>query len=110
MNKKNKHLDKRRHVLVSTKKIKPLLVDRLTYAAAIVEPIVTVPQVVVIFRDQTAAGISLFSWAGYQAMTLIWIWYAIVHKDKLILMYQSLFFIVQTAVIVGGIIYGAHWL
>jgi uncharacterized protein with PQ loop repeat len=110
MKKLNKHLGKRRHVLISARKAKPLLVDRLTYAAAIIEPIITIPQVIVIFRDQTAAGVSLFSWVGYQLMTLVWIWYAIVHKDRLILIYQGLFFIVQTAVIIGGIIYGAQWL
>lgn len=111
MTKIHRHLHKKkRSVLISTKKAKPLIVDRLTYIAAIVEPVITIPQALVIFRDQTAAGISLLSWVGYEVLTAVWLWYAIVHKERLILVYQGLFFIVQAAVIVGGIMYGARWM
>lgn len=104
----NKHVKKRR-VLITKKKAKPLVVDRLTYMAAIIEPVITIPQAHQIFRDKTAAGISLFSWVGYEILTLIWIWYALVHKERMILVYQGLFFVVQLAVIIGGVIYGAKW-
>ena len=100
----------RRHrTLVVKKQKKPILVDRLTYVAAIVEPIITIPQATVIFKEKTAAGISLGSWIGFQILTAVWIWYALVHKDWLILTYQGLFFVVQAAVIIGAIIYGANW-
>jgi len=85
------------------------LVDRLTYFAAILEPVITIPQVVVIFKSKTAAGVSLSSWIGYEILTAIWLWYAIVHKDRLILLYQGLFFIVQALVIIGALMYGANW-
>lgn len=104
-----KHTTHKKHTLIAKKQKKPLLVDRLTYAAAIIEPVITIPQVIVIFRDQTAAGISLSSWIGYEILTSIWIWYAIVHKQRLILVYQGLFFIIQAAVIIGAVMYGASW-
>ncbi len=100
---------KKRRVLIASKKTKPLLVDRLTYIAAVVEPVITIPQALIIFREQTAAGVSLSSWIGYEILTVIWLWYAIVHKERLILVYQGLFFIVQAVVIVGAIMYGASW-
>lgn len=99
----------KKHALIVKKHKKPLLVDRLTYAAAIIEPVITIPQALVIFRDQTAAGVSLSSWVGYEILTAIWIWYALVHKQRLILVYQGLFFIIQAVVIVGGFMYGASW-
>ena len=102
----HKHL-KRHRVLTAQKKYKPLFVDRATYIAAVIEPIITIPQVMIIFRTKTAAGVSLVSWIGYEILTAVWVWYGIVHKDKLILLYQGLFLIVQGAVIVGAIIYGA---
>ncbi len=105
---KHKHVKKRR-TLIAAKKTNPLLVDRLTYIAAVVEPIITIPQAVIIFRDRTAAGISLSSWVGFEILTAIWIWYALVHKERLILVYQGLFFIVQAFVIAGAVIYGASW-
>lgn len=110
MTKLKQHLHKKkRSVLIASKKTKPLFVDRLTYLAAIIEPVITIPQALIIFRDQTAAGISLLSWVGYEVLTAVWIWYAVVHKEKLILLYQGLFFIIQAIVIAGGVIYGARW-
>ena len=108
--KKAHHRKHTHHKTIIAKRQKnPLVVDRLTYAAAIIEPIITVPQAAIIFREQTAAGISLGSWVGFQILTAIWIWYAIVHRERLILVYQGLFFIVQGAVIIGAILYGASW-
>ena|ERR1019366_6226526 len=88
---------------------KPKLVDKATYVVAILEPLVTLPQVVTIFTNKTAAGVSLTTWVGYELLTLVWIWYALAHKDRLILLYQGLFLIIQTGVIIGGLMYGARW-
>lgn len=110
MTKLHRHLhQKKRRVLIASKKARPLLVDRLTYLAAVIEPAIAVPQALVIFRNRTAAGISLLSWVGFEVLTAVWLWYAIVHKERLILVYQGLFFIVQAMVIAGGLLYGAHW-
>lgn len=109
MSRLHRHQSVKKHTLVVEKARKPLLVDRLTFAAAIIEPLVTIPQVYVIFRNHTAAGVSLSTWLGYELLTIIWLWYAVVHKEKMILVYQGLFMIVQTLVIIGGLIYGAPW-
>jgi len=76
---------------------------------AILEPIITLPQVFTIFLNKTAAGVSLLTWVGYEILTVVWLWYAVVHKDKLIFLYQGLYFLVQTGVIAGGLMYGAKW-
>jgi uncharacterized protein with PQ loop repeat len=85
------------------------LVDRATYVVAIIEPIITIPQAADIFIHHTAAGISLTSWIGYEILTVVWIWYAYVHRNKLIMIYNLLYFVVQTVIIFGGIMYGARW-
>lgn len=84
-------------------------VDRATYVVAIVEPIITIPQATTIFVHHTAAGISLTSWFGYEILTVVWIWYAHVHKNRLIMIYNLMYFVIQTVIIFGGIIYGAKW-
>ncbi len=109
MSRLHRHQSVKKRTLVVKKTKKPLLVDRLTFVAAIVEPLVTLPQAYVIFRDQTAAGVSLSTWLGYELLTIVWLWYGITHKEKMILIYQGLFMVVQTIVIVGGIIYHAPW-
>ncbi len=85
------------------------LVDKLTLAAAIIEPLATVPQAVTIFIHHTAAGVSLSTWCAYEIMTIIWLWYGFAHKEKMILVYQGGFFIAQTAIIIGALVYGPHW-
>ena len=100
---------KKHKVLVVKKQKNTKLVDRLTYMVAIIEPVITIPQVYIIFHDRTAEGIALSSWVGYQLFTLIWLWYGIVHKEKVIIFYQICWFILQTAIIIGGLIYGAKW-
>lgn len=94
---------------VTKKAKKHALVDRATYIAAIVEPIITIPQAADIFVHHTAAGISLSSWIGYELLTVVWVWYAIAHKDRLILIYNAMYFVVQTVIIIGGFMYGARW-
>ncbi|HVU59685.1 MAG TPA: hypothetical protein VHC98_02505 [Candidatus Saccharimonadales bacterium] len=110
MTRYHRHLhSKKRRVLIVAKKVRPKLVDRLTFVVAVLEPLVTVPQAVVIFQHRSAADVSLATWIGYETLTLVWLWYGIVHKERIILLYQGLFFVVQSAVIIGGIVYGAHW-
>ncbi len=109
MSRLHRHNAAKKRTLTVNKVKKPLLIDRLTFVAAVVEPLVTIPQAYVIFRDHTAAGVSLSTWLGYEILTVVWLWYAIVHREKMILVYQGLFMIIQTVVIIGGLLYGAPW-
>ena len=81
-------------------------VDKFVYVAAIVEPFITLPQVIEIFQSKTAEGVSISSWIGFEILTVIWLWYAIVHRERIIFIYQGLFFIFQAAVIIGAFMYG----
>lgn len=100
---------KKQKTLVVRKKINPELVDRLTYAAAIIEPIITLPQAIQIFRTGNAEGVSILSWLGYELLQIIWLWYGVVHKDRVIILYSILYAFVQAAVIIGAILYGGKW-
>ena len=81
----------------------------LTLSVAIIEPPVTLPQVATIVIHHTAAGVSLSTWTGYDLVTVIWLFYAYFHRINVILIESSLFMLVQTAVIVVGLLYGAQW-
>lgn len=87
-----------------------LFVDKIIFAAAIIEPIFTLPQAYIIFKNRNAADVSLVTWFGFNILTVIWLWYAIVHRDKVVLVYQGLFFVFNTLVIVGGLLYGGQWM
>ena len=97
---------KARKTLIVKKVVKPKLVDRLVYVAAIVEPLFSLPQAILVFRDRSAESISILSWIGFEVMTLVWLWYGYVHKEKTILVYQGLFFIIDGSILVGAVMYG----
>ncbi len=84
-------------------------VDRLTYVAAVVEPFFLYPQALQIFRHGDASGISIPSWIAIDFFTATWIWYALVHKQRMIFIYQALFFIANSLILVGAIMYGGKW-
>jgi uncharacterized protein with PQ loop repeat len=110
MTRYHRHKQQKHHTLVVKETQKNTRwIDRATFAAAIIEPLVTIPQAYDIFRSHTAAGVSMSTWLGYEVLTVIWLWYAIVHKERMILVYQGLFMIIQTVVIIGGLMYHAPW-
>lgn len=77
--------------------------------AAVAEPIFVTPQVYQIFRYHTAAGVSILSWVGSAVLTLVWLWYGVVHRDRMIILYQSLWTVGNILVIIGALIYGGRW-
>ena len=89
---------------------KSYFVNKIILAPAIIEPLFTLPQAYIIFKNQDASDISLTTWIGFNILTLVWIWYSIVNKEKIVLIYQGLYFILNTIIIIGALIYGGTWL
>jgi len=85
------------------------LVDKLTTFVAIAGPLLTAPQVYTIYAEHSAATVSMSTWIGFNIASIIWTWYGYVHRDWLIVTYQGIFVLLQTALIIGGLIYGGHW-
>jgi uncharacterized protein with PQ loop repeat len=86
------------------------VIDRLIYAVAIIEPLFSLPQAYQIYHDKAAANVSILSWAGFEAMTLIWVWYGLVTRDTKVLLYQGLFFVIDGSVLLGAIHFQTHLL
>ena len=106
----HRHKHQKTHkALVLKKATKPKIIDRIIYFAAIVEPLFSLPQSYQIFHDKAAANVSIAAWVGFEVMALIWLWYGIVHRDRMILIYQGLFFVIDGSVVVGAFVYGAKW-
>ncbi len=84
-------------------------IDKIIIIAAVVEPLLFAPQAYQIFRYQDASGISISAWVAVEIMTTLWLWYGYVHREKMIILYQGLFFIVNLLVIIGALKYGGRW-
>ena len=85
------------------------IINKVIFAAAIIEPLFTLPQAFTIFENQDATNISLTTWIGFNLLTAVWIWYSIINKEKVLLIYQGLYFIFNTLVIIGALMYGGVW-
>ncbi len=79
--------------------------DYLVYFCAIAGPVMTIPQIYLIWVNKNASGVSITSWLAYTLLTFVWIYYGIVHKDKPILITNILWLIVNGLVTLGAIIY-----
>ncbi len=82
------------------------VLDRIVFAAGIVGPVMTLPQLQTIYIAHQAAGVSVLSWGAFALLDVPWIVYGIVHRDRTITMTYVLWLIINTAVAVGAIMYG----
>ena len=103
----HRHLAKK-HRAIQVKK-SARWVDRATYLVAIIEPIITIPQVYAIWSTRNASGVSILSWSGYWLFGIIWLYYGIIHRDKAIITYNVLYLITEALILAGALLYGGHW-
>jgi len=83
---------------------KLFLIDSLAYVSAIIGPFMTLPQLYGIWVQKNVAGVSVISWSGFAFFNMIFIIYGIMNKEKLIIMNNSIWFIVQVFVVIGILI------
>jgi len=82
------------------------LLDSIVLFFGIVGPLANVFQAFKIFTEQTAAGLSLFAWSFFVLVNLVWIVYAIVHKERLILISYIMWLLTNLLVVIGILMYG----
>ncbi|MCA9335222.1 hypothetical protein KC953_03705 [Candidatus Saccharibacteria bacterium] len=78
---------------------------RMTLVAAVLQPLMTVPQAVQLYSTQDAQGLSLLTWLGYTMFGLIFLAYSIQFRLKPIILQQSLWFVLQSSVVIGIVIW-----
>jgi len=102
----HKHLRERdeNKKLTKDEKWKKFL-DKIIYFVGISGPIMTIPQVLKVWVEKDAAGVSLISWSWYLATAFIWLGYGIVHKEKPLIITYILWIIIQAILVVGILLY-----
>ena len=83
-----------------------ILLDKYFWIIALAGPFLTLPQVYTIYAYKTAAGVSLTTWSAYALLNLAWLAYGVKHHERMIILNNLLWLIVNTAVALGVIIYG----
>jgi uncharacterized protein with PQ loop repeat len=82
------------------------VMDKLIYVVAFIGPIMTLPQIIKIWGEKNAAGVSVASWATFSVLSIFWIIYGIMHEEKPIIISSTLWFILDACVVLGTLMYG----
>lgn len=83
-----------------------LFFDKNIYILSLLGPLFTVPQVIRIWSRQSASDISIFTWTGYLFIALLWLKYALIHKDKNVLLSSILWMVMYLLILAGKVLYG----
>lgn len=80
--------------------------DVMIIFIGVIGPLLTIPQILLIYGDQQAAGVSAISWFGWATLNIPWILYGIAHKEPPIVMTYCLWFLTNNIVAIGALLYG----
>lgn len=79
--------------------------DKVMYPIGIVGPALGIPQVLKIFVEKEASSVSIFTWSGFIVISIIWLTYGILHREKPIIIANIGYMSVQGLIVLGAIMY-----
>lgn len=83
-----------------------LRVEGFALIAGIVQPLITLPQIIQVYSNQSAVDVSLLTWVGYLIFGLIFLIYGAVFNLKPIFYGQIVWVSMQIMMVIGVIYYG----
>ncbi len=81
------------------------LLDKIVYGVGIIGPVMTIPQILLIYGGRDASGVAPESWFMWALLDIPWILYGLAHKEWPIVVTYTLWFVCNTVVFVGAILY-----
>ena len=81
------------------------LFSRVLGGMSVFTLLMTLPQVLTIWVSHQAVGVSVVSWSAYLLSAFLWFWYGLQKRDKNIYLPCVGWVGMDTAVIVGALIY-----
>ena len=79
--------------------------QRVLRASSVVTMLMTVPQVLTIWLNRNAGGVSLVSWVAYLFSACLWLVYGLRKRDPTIYLACIGWILLDAAVVIGTIIY-----
>ena len=80
--------------------------DRVVLAVGILGPVMSIPQIWLIYIGQDATGVSPISWFAWSLFNVPWILYGLVHREPPIITTYTLWFFCNMLIGFGAILYG----
>ena len=82
------------------------LLDKTVYVVGVIGPVMTIPQIVLIYVGRDASGIAPISWLAWALLDIPWIIYGLVHREFPIVITYTLWFVCNMLVFIGALLYG----
>ena len=80
-------------------------IELFALAAGIAQPLITLPQIIQIYSNQSATDVSLLTWVGYLFFGITFLVYGAVFKLKPIFYGQIIWVTMQLITVVGILLY-----
>jgi len=80
-------------------------VDLSVYVLGVVAPLMIAPQVWRVFSGKQVDGLHLATWVTFTLSAIVWLMYGFVHKERAVIIAQALFLIMNSAMVVGILIF-----
>jgi uncharacterized protein with PQ loop repeat len=81
------------------------VIDTIVYVVSVASPVLTMPQVYQIYSEGNAAGVSAISWGAYTLFSIPWLLYGVVHKERVLIINNSLWIVMNACVFIGALLY-----
>jgi uncharacterized protein with PQ loop repeat len=82
------------------------LLRRLLGGMSIFTLVMSIPQILAIWVQHEAAGVSVVSWSAYLLSALLWFWYGLQQRDRNIYLPCIGWIAIDIAVVAGALVYG----
>ena len=80
-------------------------VEMFALVAGIIQPLITLPQIITIYSNHSATDVSLLTWLGYLFFGITFLFYGVVFKLKPIWIGQIIWVTMQTITVIGILLY-----
>jgi uncharacterized protein with PQ loop repeat len=81
------------------------ILDDIVLLLAFVMPLTFIPQIIKMHVTQSVTDISLTTYISLLALTLPWVLYGMVHKEKVIILNNFMWLVVHLSIIISYFIY-----
>ncbi len=81
------------------------IISFLVYAAVVIMPLLSLPQLIRIWVEKSAVGVSSITWFGFSAFAIVWIFYGYFHKEKPIFYLNIMLLVMDLIIAIGAIVY-----
>ncbi len=80
-------------------------IETFALIAGIIQPLITLPQIIAIYKNQSAQDVSLLTWLGYLFFGIIFLIYGLAFILKPIWIGQIIWVTMQAITVVGILLY-----